>query len=136
MTVKDLALGNLIFQILLIGLVSWAAFLAKRKQLKTHCTLVRIAVILQLIVIAFVMTPSMVGYLKPGTSTILLAEILTHHTLGLLVVGIWVYVNLVMLRVLKTKRRLITVMRIALLSWIAAILMGGHLYLTIYRPFG
>ncbi|MBI4295772.1 MAG: hypothetical protein HY667_01500 [Chloroflexi bacterium] len=130
--VKDLALGNLIFQVLLIVLVSWAAFLAKKKQLKIHCTMVRIAVLLQLIAIAFIMTPSLAGYLKPGTSIRLLIEMLTHHTLGLLVIAIWIYVNLVMLRILKTKRRLIPFMRVALLAWIAAILIGMHLYLTIY----
>jgi len=45
---------------------SYAAFLAKKKDLRKHCKILRIAVLLQIAAIGAVMLPSMLGYIDNG----------------------------------------------------------------------
>ena len=94
LNVKTLATANLAFQILLIFTASVASYFAINKDFKRHCALIRIAVIFQVIIVAAFMLPSMTGYLKIGILPNL--EMLIHHTLGLLVIILWIYINLVM----------------------------------------
>lgn len=131
--VRTLAISNLTFQLLLIIFVSGAAYLAKKKELGTHCKVMRGAILVQIIAIAGIMLPSMFGYvLNVRDSTYLNIEILTHHTLGLAVIVLWVYINLVFLGKVKTKIRLVTFMRAAFLLWVSSLLLGLHLYTRIY----
>src|SRR3990170_2354385 len=90
--VKTLALANLAVQILLVIMVSRAAYLAKKRKLGRHCTFMRVLVPVQIIAIAAVMLPSMLGYIEnpPPFYT----EMLIHHTLGLSVIALWLYINL------------------------------------------
>ncbi len=62
--VKTLATLNLVVQILLVIMVSGAVYLAKKRELGRHCAFMRALVPTQIIAIATVMLPSMLGFLK------------------------------------------------------------------------
>ncbi len=131
--VKTLAMANLAVQVLLIIIVSRAVYLAKKKELGRHCTTMRIAVPIQIIAIASVMLPSLLGYLENGTpSAFFKVEMLTHHTLGLAVIALWIYINLVFLGKAKLRVKLATVMRLSFTLWILALLLGLYLYVQIW----
>lgn len=128
--VKTLALANLAVQILLVIMVSGAAYLAKKKrELMRHCSFMRVLVPVQIIAIATVMLPSMLGYLTnpPPFST----EMLVHHTLGLSVVALWIYINLSFGKAWMP-RNLRAFMRLAFTLWMLALLLGLHMYIQIY----
>lgn len=131
--VKTQVMVNLTIQVLLIMTVSGAVFLAKKRDLGKHCIVMKAAVLLQIIAIAIVMLPSMLGYIENEQRDIFLnIEILVHHTLGLIVIVIWIYINLVFAGVMRIRGRLAVAMRLALASWILALIIGLHLYSLIW----
>jgi putative membrane protein len=131
--VKTQAMVNLSIQVLLILTVSGAVFLAKKRNLGKHCIVMKISVLLQLIAIAVVMLPSMLGYIETGQqNTFFNIEMYVHHTLGLIVIAIWIYINLVFAGVMRIRGRLTTAMRLALVAWILALIIGIHMYLSIW----
>jgi putative membrane protein len=76
--------------------VSGAVFLAKKRNLGKHCIVMRVSVLLQIIAIAVVMLPSMLGYIENVQRDIFFnIEMLVHHTLGLIVIAIWIFINLI-----------------------------------------
>jgi hypothetical protein len=109
-----------------------AGYLAKfRHNLKTHCLILRVAIPLQILAIAAIMLPAMLGYIHRGDRTTLFnAEMWIHHVLGLGVVGLWVYINLVFQGIIKGPGRLVVLMRLAFSLWIIVLLMGIYLYLV------
>jgi len=127
--VKTLALANLAVQILLVIMLSGAAYLAKKRNLIRHCNFMRVLVPVQIIAIAAVMLPSLLGYIEnpPPFNT----EILVHHALGLAVVVLWIYINLSFGKPWMP-RNLALFMRTAFVLWILAFLLGLHMYLLIY----
>ncbi|MFQ5924952.1 MAG: hypothetical protein ACE5IE_03045 [Dehalococcoidia bacterium] len=131
---KTLAVANLTVQLLLIMTVFAAAYLAKRRRaFGKHCTIMRVAVPLQIIVIAGVMLPSMLGYIKNEQAGALFSiEMLIHHSLGLVVVALWVYINLVFVGVIKMRGRPVVAMRVAFASWVLTLFLGLHLYVLIW----
>ncbi|MFC2068349.1 hypothetical protein ACFLTP_05025 [Chloroflexota bacterium] len=131
--IKTLTITNLTFQLLLFITVSIAAYLAKKRQLKKHCTIMMIAIPVQILTIAGMMMPSMLGYVRYWQPTSLLnLEIWAHHILGLVVIALWIYVNLVFRGVIKIHGRLIIPMRLAFLLWLLVLFIGLHLYITIW----
>ncbi|NJD77198.1 MAG: hypothetical protein FIB08_08920 [Candidatus Methanoperedens sp.] len=131
--VKTQAMVNLTIQVLLIITMSGAVYLAKKRNLGRHCTIMRIAVLLQIIAIASVMLPSMLGYIEYEPLGIFFNfEMGIHHTLGLAVIVIWIYINLVFAGVMRIRVRLVTAMRLTLVSWILALIFGLHMYLLIW----
>ena len=131
--VKTQAMINLTIQVLLIMSVSGAVFLVKKRNLGKHCVVMRVAVLLQIIAIAGIMLPSMLGYIENEQRSIFFnMEMLVHHTLGLIVIAIWIYINLVFAGVMRIRVRLETAMRLALASWILALIIGLHMYLLIW----
>jgi hypothetical protein len=132
--VRVLALINLVVQSLLMVVLSVATYNSLVKyDYKKHCAILRFAVTVQLLTIALVMLPSLLGYLtNEHKGAFFNTEILFHHTLGLIVVGVWIYANLVLLKRVKERIRLQVVMRLAFASWIVTYLGGVYLYLTIY----
>ena len=124
-----LATADLILQLLLVIVLVTAAVLARKKRFAIHCAIVRTAVILQAVAIAVAMLPSMGANLRAGQPDSLFnIEVLAHHSLGLAVIAIWIYVNLVMLGVIKMRRRLVWPMRLAFTCWLLALIMGIHIY--------
>ncbi len=124
---------DLTIQVLLIMTISGAVYLAKKRNLGRHCTIMRVAVLLQITAIASIMLPSMLGYIENEQENMFFnIEMLIHHTLGLSVVVIWIYINLVFAGVMRIKGRLTSVMRLALASWVLAIIIGLHMYSLIW----
>ena len=131
--VRILAITNLAIQLLLIIIVIVAAYLAKKRQLKIHCTIMMVAVPVQIIAIAGVMLPSMLGYVRYGQpGSFFNIEIWIHHILGLAVIALWIYMNLAFRRVIKILGRLVMPMRLAFVLWLLVLFMGLHLYVVIW----
>jgi hypothetical protein len=132
--INNPALLNLLIQSLLLAAVALAAYIARvRGNFTGHCNMLRVAVPVQILTVLFLMTPSMRGFLGSSyASTLLKAEILLHHALGLVVIGAWLYANLVLLQVIKTRGSLVAIMRLALASWLISYGLGVHLYFSIY----
>jgi uncharacterized membrane protein YozB (DUF420 family) len=131
--VKTLAMTNLAVQILLIIIVFGAVYLARNKKLIRHCTVVRVAVPVQIIAIVLVMLPSMLGYIENVPSLpFFYPEMLIHHSLGLAIVGLWIYINLGIERRVRMPRNRAAVMWLALGVWIASLILGLNIYLTLY----
>jgi len=128
---RTLASANLAFQALLIAALTAAVYFAKNRDLKRHCTILRIAVSLQILNIALVMLPSMSGFLLQA-GPLLDVEILLHHGLGLVAVMLWIYVNLVVMGVTRGWVRLVVPMRLALASWLLSFLIGLHVFVATY----
>jgi len=127
-----LATVNLLIQALLLGSVLVTAYIAKRqRQLIRHCRIIRVAVILQLLAIVLIMLPSLLGYLKsPGLD--LRNEMVLHHSIGLLLILLWVYINLAVMGRVRVLGGLKWYMRTAASIWLFLFLLGLHLYLRIY----
>lgn len=131
--IKTQAMVNLAIQIFLIITVSGAVFLVKKRNPGKHCIVMRVAVLLQIIAIVGVMLPSMLGYIEIEQRGIFFnIEMWVHHTLGLIVIAIWIYINLVFAGVMRIKVRLETAMRLALALWILALIFGLHMYFLIW----
>ena len=131
--IKTQAMINLTIQVLLIVMVSGAVFLVKKRNIGKHCVVMRVAVLLQIIAISGVMLPSMLGYIENEQRGIFFnSEMLVHHTLGLTVIAIWIYINLAFAGVMRIKVRLVIAMRLAFASWILALIIGLHMYLSIW----
>ncbi len=131
--VKTIAEINLGIQLLLTLILIGAVYLARNKKFGSHCKVMRITVPVQILAILAIMLPSMNGYLVHGTpNPIFRAEMLAHHSIGLAIVVLWVYINLVLLKYLRPRFKLRNVMRLALSLWVLSLVMGFHMFVSIY----
>ena len=130
--VKTLATINLIAQAIILITVLVAVFLARRKQFMRHCNIVRVAVAVQLLSIFLIMLPVMLGYIKNPRQTAFQTEMLAHHSLGVLVILLWVYINLAFMGRVRLLGKLAIFMRSALSIWVLAFLFGLYLYVQTY----
>jgi putative membrane protein len=130
MNEKLLVTANLWFQCALLLIVIIAGYLSRFKhKVKLHCLILRIAVLLQVAAIIVIMLPAMRGYIQTGERTTLFNTLMwVHHILGLGVILIWVYINLVFQGMVKALVKLPTLMRTAFFLWILVLLMGIYLY--------
>ncbi len=132
--VKTLAMANLGIQIFLIVFVFCAVYFVKKGDPIKHCSMVRIAVPLQVLAIIAVMLPSLLGYIKFEPFGVLFnAELLIHHTLGLLVIALWIYINLAYGNIIRMTRNFRIFMRAALVLWVMALVLGLHIYIRLYE---
>jgi uncharacterized membrane protein YozB (DUF420 family) len=131
--IRTLAIVDLLVQLALIGFVFGAVYLARRGRVIRHCTIVRGAIIAQIISILAIMLPSLLGYVENVPPIpFLYPELLTHHILGLVLIGIFVYINLEVGRVVRPLVKRKSVMRLALGIWLVALALGINIFLTIY----
>jgi len=128
--VKTLVMINLTVQILLMILLSYSSFIVRKKDLRKHCSINRIAVVIQIAAILFFMLPSMLGFVKNGILFDL--EILFHHTLGIVLIGLWIYINLAYSRIIKVPDNFKLFMRSAYILWTLAFIIGLHIYIRFY----
>lgn len=131
MNANTLALINMIVQALLIVALGYAGFLARRKQVNRHCTVMRIAMVVQLAAVLGIMLPSTVTLARaatPGNGYWI--EMIIHHGLGLVALIIWIFANLVSLGIIKYARRLRPMMRVASGAWMLSFILGLHYYLV------
>jgi uncharacterized membrane protein YozB (DUF420 family) len=130
---KALISINLIIQFSLLVVLLIAAYLAKKGRFTKHCLIMRIAVIVQLLAIFIVMLPEMLGYVQALSPTAFLSiEMWVHHLLGLAVVAIFIYINLVMMGKITIKVRLRNIMRLAFGLWFLALVSGIHIYVFLW----
>jgi uncharacterized membrane protein YozB (DUF420 family) len=131
--IRTLAIVNLLVQLALIGFVFGAVYLARKGRVIRHCTIVRCAIIAQIISILAIMLPSLLGFVENVPPIpFLYPELLTHHILGLVLIGIFVYINLEVGRVVHPLVKRKSVMRLALGIWLVALALGINTFLTIY----
>jgi uncharacterized membrane protein YozB (DUF420 family) len=131
--IRTLAIIDLLVQLALIGFVFGAVYLARRGRVIRHCTIVRGAIIAQIISILAIMLPSLLGYVENVPPIpFLYPELLTHHILGLVLIGVFVYINLEVGRVVRPLVKRKSVMRLALGIWLVALALGINIFLTIY----
>jgi putative membrane protein len=131
--VKNLALINLSVQLFLILLLNYATFLAKKKDLHKHCTFIRIAAIIQIAAIVAVMWEPMLGYLGNDAQGVLFnMELLIHHSLGIFLILLWIYINLVYARYIRSRGNLRNIMKLAYIVWTFTFILGLHIYIKIY----
>jgi hypothetical protein len=129
-----LALTNVILHALLIVGTLIAFWLARKRRLKTHCLVMRVAIGVEIILTGALMAPSLAAYLRNWSGwSWFTAEIVIHHILGVIVILLFIYFNLVMTGVLKLRRRLLPFMRTALALWLVVLGMGIHLYYYTWR---
>jgi hypothetical protein len=124
---------NLALQLILVVALGVAVFLAKKKSFQRHCLILRLAVTAQILDILALMSPAMVAILEPGRPNGLFqAEVLLHHCLGLIVVLLWIYINLVYLGHLKARIALRRAMQAAASLWVASFILGLYIYQRMY----
>jgi hypothetical protein len=131
----NLMLLNMLVQIAIIAVVAVTSYLQiKRKMnVKKHCTLFRWLVPVQILTIVLFMLLPTINYVGAGGVSLLFKiEVIVHHTLGLIVVAIWIWVNLVQMRIIKHRGRLKNYMLTALAAWVLAFLIGLHIYAFLY----
>jgi putative membrane protein len=130
---QTLVASNLILQLILAAALVFAVFLAKKKNFQRHCLVLRMAMPAQILAILALMSPAMGQILEPGRPNGLFqAEVLVHHGLGLAVVLLWIYINLVYLRHLKARLALKRAMQAAAGFWVASLILGFHIYVKLY----
>jgi putative membrane protein len=131
--IRTLATANLVVQLVLIALILGAVYLARRGRIKRHCTIVRGAVVVQIIAILIVMLPSLLGYVaNVPPIPFLYPELLIHHILGFVLIAIFIYVNLEVGHVIRPIVKRKDAMWAAFGVWLVALALGIILYLTVY----
>ncbi len=131
--ILTLATANLFVQLVLIAFVFVAVYLARKGRVTRHCAIQRATISVQIIAILAVMLPSLLGYIENvPTLPLLFPELLIHHTLGLVVVGAWIYINLEVGGIIRPLVRRKTAMRVTFGVWLIAIALGVNIFLTIY----
>jgi len=131
--IRTLAGTNLLIQLVLIALVLGSVWLARRRRVMRHCTIIRGAVVVQIAAILAIMLPSLLGYVENvPLIPFLYAELLIHHALGLVLVIVFFYVNLEVGHVIHPPLKRKNVMRFALALWLIVLALGINIYLTIY----
>ncbi|PWB49365.1 MAG: hypothetical protein C3F06_14545 [Candidatus Methanoperedenaceae archaeon] len=129
--IKILAAINIMIQIVLMILLFFAALRAKKRDVNKHCNYIKIAVLLQLAAIFMFMLPSFPGY-KVSNASMLDLLIIFHHVLGSVLVGLWIYVNLVYSGYIRWPGNFRSIMRVAFSLWILAFSIGAYIYMWIY----
>ena len=130
--IKTLAAINLAVQALLLVTVLVSVYLARKGQLNRHCSVMRVAVALQLLTIIAIMLPAMLGYVKHPRQPAFQTEMLIHHSLGALVILLWIYINLAVTHRVKVVGKLATYMWTAFIIWVAAFPLGLYLYFQVF----
>ncbi len=131
---RSLALTNTTVQVILIVATLAAFYLARTRRFNRHCLVMRVSVAVQIILIAALMAPSLAAYVRNWSGwSWFTATIVIHHVLGVIVVLLFIYFNLVMTGVIKVRHRLRPYMRATLVLWLITLGMGLYLYWYIWR---
>jgi uncharacterized membrane protein YozB (DUF420 family) len=124
--------ANLIVQAVLFVGVCIGAALAATHKYGRHCLFMRVVVGLQVVAIGvFMIVPlkRWVGDYR-GWFRILL---LVHHSLGVIVLLLFIYINLAIAGRVKAPKRMRNVMRSTLGLWLIVLALGGYIYYFIWR---
>jgi hypothetical protein len=131
---RNLALTNVVVQCVLIATTLVAFWLAHRRRLKRHCLVMRVTVGVEIILIGALMAPSLAAYVNNWSGwSWFTAEIIIHHTLGVIVVLLFIYFNLALAGVVRSPHRLRPYMRTTLGLWLVVLGLGIYLFWYIWR---
>lgn len=131
--IENLAFINLSIQFFLFLLLNYATFLAKKRDLHKHCTIIGISAGIQIAAIVAVMWEPMLGYIGNDAQDIpFKIELLLHHSLGILLILLWIYINLVYARFIRSRFNLRNIMKLAYIIWTFTFILGLHIYIKIY----
>lgn len=86
----------------------------------------------QLLALFSLMLPVMLTHIQHPRQVAFQTEMLIHHSLGVLVVFLWVYINLAVTGRARLVGSLPTLMRTALIMWVVTFLLGLYLYFQVY----
>lgn len=92
----------------------------------------RIMVGVLLITTVAVMLPTLVNFTRYPSFSWFFIESSIHHVLGLIVLVIFIYANLVSLRLIKVKHSLQRSMWVATSAWFLSFAMGVHIYVVMW----
>ena len=120
---------NLLLQSIQSACFANALLLARKREYKKHCLTLCLAFSAQILAILLFMSPAMASLTEPGRPVgFLAAEILMHHSLGLAVVPLFIYINLVYQRRLSPRLSMRSAMQTAAGMWAASLVLGFHIY--------
>lgn len=125
---------NLAVQIALLVMVLTGVYLSVIKgDVKRHCLLMRIAVPVQIVATIVVMSPSLPNFTSAiSLNPLFSIEGLVHHSLGLVVILDWIYINLALTGIIRARGGVLWPMRIAAVSWLVAFALGIHMYFVLW----
>lgn len=130
----ELALANVVIQVLLLVATAAAVILVRNRRFSRHCFIMRLVVMAEVLTVALVMAPSFSSYVRHWHGwTVLSSTIVTHMVLGVSALLLFIYANLGYLGVIKTPWSLLPVMRVTLVVWLATLVLGVYLYFIIWR---
>jgi uncharacterized membrane protein YozB (DUF420 family) len=132
--IRTLATANLTVQLVLIAFVLGSVYLARKRKVIRHCNIVRGAVFGQIALILAIMLPAFFGYVENVPPIpFLYPQLLIHHSLGLVLIIIFAYVNLEVGSVIPPLVKRKNAMRFALAVWLVALALGTNIFLAIYH---
>jgi len=125
---------SLVLQILILFLLLGSIWFKAAKKFRQHGLTMLTAVVLHTTTIVAVMIPSFGGISSGHFSTVISALAILHGTLGALaeILGVWVVASW---RLRDSQEHCISkrrVMRLTLVTWIIAIILGVLIYLNFY----
>ena len=129
---KILASINVVLQIILMSTVLVAAYQSRiKKQFIKHCRIVKWAIIGQVLSLLFVMLPAIAVYLKTQSAG-LRVEVIVHASLGVVTLFLWVLISLAVARKIRLPGKRSWYMRVTLVVWAIAFMLGLYIYLRLY----
>ena len=125
-------IGNIGLQFFILLLLVFSSYMAHSKKMNIHCSLMGVALFLQLLTIVFVMFPSFSAFSGMQISSQLLVELWVHHIAGLLVMLLLIYINLAVKGSVHFLGEPYRLMRPVALLWFLVLLGGMHIYISLY----
>ncbi len=124
---------NLIIQTLLIIVILVSIYFVRNNKIKLHCRIMGFALFAQLLLTIFFMYPAMSGVRSTDYfNTFFNIELLFHHGLGLFVLLLGLYVELLFMGRVKDILNRFVAMKLIAALWFLFYLLGVHLYLVMY----
>lgn len=132
-SIKDVATIALIVQVVIMLGFGVGVYLARTKNLQRHCGVMSVLVLVLIGVTALAMVAPLVTFIQTPPESGILFEAVVHHTLGTLVILIWIYVSLAFRGLIPVLGgRLLWPMRAAATFWAASFVLGVHMYFLQY----
>jgi uncharacterized membrane protein YozB (DUF420 family) len=132
------ATSSLILQLIVLGLLLLGFNFKRKKLYRQHGFLMSAAVLIHLISILVVMVPSFgaIVFFETGLSTYIVVLSIVHGLLGLsaFILGLWL---VAFWRFRQSPQKCFTkkkAMRLTIILWITAIILGAILYFILYMP--
>lgn len=124
--------ANLIVQAVLLVGVCIGATLAATRKYDRHCLFMRVTVGLQVVAIGVFMIAPLKRWVSDYRGWFR-ALLLVHHSLGVIVILLFIYINLALAGWVKAPKRMRNVMRSTLGLWLVVLALGGYIYYFIWR---